>query len=337
MKLTSESGKQMLSYVSPIYHHSRVMGSIFEANGKEIDLMKHNFEEIKLQLFPQTATWGLRYWEDSVGIEVNEYVSIEQRRRAVISKLATRFPITKNRFKRIVSSLSNAKVDIEFIEDGHFITWFSNENEKIIDLMRVPERAEEIKPAHLICDLGVMHSTTLEVASSDKVPIYSLPLVNRVITGQHPDKAHLGKIEDASLNVVSSGDGRKRDYKLVGHSVSGSDKVKSNLTRYKNAVVGVASRGRSTTYNHFLTGQVITGEHWKIGRAFDRTVEMKVGSYVTSRDYPMTNELLVGLSPHVATLGSVASSFTEVASKSYGVRRDYKICGVAYSSEEVSA
>ena len=78
--ITSESGQRMLSYVAPIYYHSYVAMAIFQINGAEVDDLKAWTAEIKGQLFPQSATWGLKYWENELGIQINETLPIETSR-----------------------------------------------------------------------------------------------------------------------------------------------------------------------------------------------------------------------------------------------------------------
>lgn len=43
-------------------------------------------EDFKNQTLPQTATWSLSLWEQSMGLPVNESESVEQRRQNIIEK-----------------------------------------------------------------------------------------------------------------------------------------------------------------------------------------------------------------------------------------------------------
>lgn len=82
--ITSKKGREMLLTLSPIYEQSLVMNSIYEAIGSEFDNLELLNEEIELQLFPQTATWGLNFWENRVGLITNLDEDIEIRRRKLL-------------------------------------------------------------------------------------------------------------------------------------------------------------------------------------------------------------------------------------------------------------
>lgn len=56
--LTSESAKQMIDYVSPIYGKSRIGLWLFQVIGLEIDDVKTICEDIFDQIFVDRATWG---------------------------------------------------------------------------------------------------------------------------------------------------------------------------------------------------------------------------------------------------------------------------------------
>lgn len=59
--LTSESAKQMIDYVSPIYGKSRIGLWLFQVIGLEIDDVKTICEDIFDQIFVDRATWGAPY------------------------------------------------------------------------------------------------------------------------------------------------------------------------------------------------------------------------------------------------------------------------------------
>lgn len=148
--LTSESGKRMLSYVSPLYYQSRVILSIFEAIGREIDDLQKWIFEIRDQFFPQTATWGLRYWEEQLGLPINETLPIEIRRANIIARLATKYPMTRSRMERIINGYvpsKSAKV-IEYFSDYSFAATLPVD--EAIDYIEMGRAVYDAKPAHLV-------------------------------------------------------------------------------------------------------------------------------------------------------------------------------------------
>lgn len=61
--IKSKNGNMMFNYISPVYEESEIIKSIFEAIGSEVDLTERQLDDIMLQLFTQTATWGgLVFW-----------------------------------------------------------------------------------------------------------------------------------------------------------------------------------------------------------------------------------------------------------------------------------
>lgn len=107
--LTSESGKRMLGYWPAIYRDSYILQAIYQANGQEMDDLDVLTDEVRLQLFPQTATWGLRIWEQSLGLPVIESQPLELRRAKVESRLMTRYPITRAQMENIVNQFVSNK------------------------------------------------------------------------------------------------------------------------------------------------------------------------------------------------------------------------------------
>lgn len=67
---TNPTALRMLSRISPIYDRSYVGKWIFEVMGADMDDVRLRFEELRAQAFPETATWGLFYWEQRYGLPV---------------------------------------------------------------------------------------------------------------------------------------------------------------------------------------------------------------------------------------------------------------------------
>lgn len=147
--LTSESGKRMLGYVSPVYDKSRIMLAIFEAIGREIDGLEFAITDIQNQFFPQTATWGLKYWEQQLGLPVNETLPVEIRRANVISRLATKYPMTRNRMERIINGYvqsQTAKV-VEYFSEYSFAAILPID--EAVNYIEMGKAVYDAKPAHL--------------------------------------------------------------------------------------------------------------------------------------------------------------------------------------------
>lgn len=118
---TSETAIRMLSRVSPVYDKSYFAKWIFQILGTELDFAKDRFEELNSQAFPETATWGLKYWEQRYGISVDETKDLEIRRRKIIELRGGRLPLNPARMeKRILDTFGIKAEIVEHVSPGVF-------------------------------------------------------------------------------------------------------------------------------------------------------------------------------------------------------------------------
>lgn len=111
--LTNELGNRMLDMVSNIYDNSKVALNIYQAYGVVLS-KQHDFilKDFIAQMFPQTATWGLRYWEEEFGIITDASKTIEERRRYLMSVMFKKIPMTPYRIKQIVTGITNIPCEV---------------------------------------------------------------------------------------------------------------------------------------------------------------------------------------------------------------------------------
>lgn len=110
---TSEAAVRMMSRISPIYDRAYVGKWIFQVMGEELDDVRLRFIELKDQAFPETATWGLKYWEQRYGVRADENASIEDRRQAVLSKRNTHAPLNPARMAERIEGMTGGKATIQ--------------------------------------------------------------------------------------------------------------------------------------------------------------------------------------------------------------------------------
>lgn len=153
--ITSSKGKRFLEYISPIYEQSVVMQAILEAIGQEWDDADRLTDEVLAQLFPQTATWGIVYWESLLGIPSDDSIPIEQRRTLVLSRMQTRWPVTRERMEQIIRTYSGDKqAYIKEIFGEYYFEVFLNLI-RSVDLSRIYEVVSEARPVHLDFALAI--------------------------------------------------------------------------------------------------------------------------------------------------------------------------------------
>lgn len=140
----------MITYVSPIYEQSKVIQSIFEAIGYEWDTAELLANDILKQFFPQTATWGLIYWEEAVNVVNNPTEEIERRRRKVIAKLQSRYAINPKRMALILKNYTGADILItEDIAPYTFEVKLTGREGFPKSLEDLYKEVKKIKPSHL--------------------------------------------------------------------------------------------------------------------------------------------------------------------------------------------
>jgi len=126
--LTSPSGQRMITYIAPIYGESRVMQALFQVSGLEVDDLRSWAEDLSDQITPATATWGLKYWEQLLGIAVDEEKPIEQRREYIASRIRSQGTPTRKLIEdaaaaftggtiSVTNSATPYTVKIQFIDD----------------------------------------------------------------------------------------------------------------------------------------------------------------------------------------------------------------------------
>ncbi len=152
--LTSPEGKRILNYVTQGFYHNSYIGlSLFQAIGLELDDMRHWVDDVRLQLFPQTATWSIEYWENTFGIETNENLSLEYRRQRILTKLMERPPMNPAQVEKIVSRATDAIVKvIENVAPYTFKLIVEPVDDVPINLVDGLKSLKRVKPSHLAID-----------------------------------------------------------------------------------------------------------------------------------------------------------------------------------------
>ena len=148
--LTSPSARRGLDYITPIYQKACTALWIMQSIGLQTDIIIKWIDEYKKQILPQTATWSIPYFEEEYGIPVNEKLTIEERRKAVILAILARAPMNPAKLSDMLSMSVNVKINIKentgkntfFAECGEFID--SGQIKKMKNIL------DKYKPAHLI-------------------------------------------------------------------------------------------------------------------------------------------------------------------------------------------
>lgn len=156
--LTSEKGRDLLDAVPPVYSDGYVALWLFQTIGAELETATEYVEEYEAQVNPLTATWTLKYWEESLGLKTNESMSNE-RRRAIIAEAWRHSSMPPARLAKIIEGIAGVGVTITERQDGEgnespycFTVVLEEEiSESLLEEVR--NKIEKLKPTHLVFDI----------------------------------------------------------------------------------------------------------------------------------------------------------------------------------------
>ena len=121
---TSKEAKRMLTFVTRDFYDKSYVGKwLFQVMGLEMDEIQTHLDELTAQIFPETATWGLRYHEEKWGLPVYTGENYEERRRAVLAKRDYRAPMMPYRMEQYLQDMTDYTVRIADIHDPGPENW----------------------------------------------------------------------------------------------------------------------------------------------------------------------------------------------------------------------
>lgn len=128
------------------------------------DELRADVEDLIRQLFVDTATWGLRLWEEAYGIPTNVSLSYEVRREIVKAAIRGAGTCTVQLIKDTAISYTNA--EIELTEDSanyRFVIKFVGKKGIPPNMEAFCRTIDSIKPAHLAYSIEYTYSTWADV------------------------------------------------------------------------------------------------------------------------------------------------------------------------------
>ena len=149
----------MLKYVETYYRESKFYTAQNNAKGKEFDIIHSIMEDLPNQFNPQTATWGLRFWEELLNID--SIGSMEERRIKILSKMATLQYITPFSLERLIKKIFNIEAIItRNVAPYTFLAKFDYKDE-YLNIKAIRQLIEEYKEAHMAYSLLGYYNTKL--------------------------------------------------------------------------------------------------------------------------------------------------------------------------------
>lgn len=159
----SEAAQRMMSRITPIYDNSYVGKWIFEVMGIEMDETRKLVESLREQCFLEKCTWGMRYWEERYGIEVDETKDLEMRRAAVLAKRSKKQPMSPATLESILEALTGRNVSVKEYNPHYRFKIQIDEGETTVDYTAVIRKINSVKPSHLAYYIELPHKGTLKL------------------------------------------------------------------------------------------------------------------------------------------------------------------------------
>lgn len=167
--MTSVRGQEMMGHLPAYYGGSRIMRSVIDSQGMELDQLRAALDGILQQYYVATATWGLEWWERELGLNVDTAKPVEQRRSVILSKLRGIGSVTAELLQSMAEAYDGGMVEVA-AEPGQY-----RFTVKFVDTLGVPPNLadlqaviEEIKPAHLAVDYEFTYFLYSALAGSGK-------------------------------------------------------------------------------------------------------------------------------------------------------------------------
>lgn len=246
---TSPTAVRMMSRISPVYDRSYVGKWIFQVMGISLDDVRLRFDELRLQAFPETATWGLTYWEQRYGIQPSETQTFEERRRVVLLKRNLREPMNPAKVEYIIQTMTglSAKVTENVADYTFSVEIFSDGND--VDFDAVYTKLKQIKPSH---QRMIMYlSAVVGVKIGPKREAYSFPYR---MAGTYPQNNIVGALQDTEIDVEVDGRATDFTYPVAGEHVAGTIPQVNTLAAITGDGVAAAVETSVATYDFPLCG-----------------------------------------------------------------------------------
>lgn len=159
----------MMGYLPGYYENSRVMSTLIDGQGQEVDRLRLALDGVLDQLFVDTATWGLARWEMEYGIPTDESKPVEQRRSVIRSKIRGIGTVTPSLIKSVAESYANGEVSITAsYEDYTVMVTFVSTYGVPPNISDAQAAIRDVLPAHLDVRFVFRFYTYKELAASGK-------------------------------------------------------------------------------------------------------------------------------------------------------------------------
>ena len=150
----------LINMLPSFYHSSDFVKAYMSSQSVEHDFIKESIKDLVNNLYVNTATWGLDYFEEELGLQTGKSKSYEERRERIIAKKIGSGTTTIKMIKDTALAFDCGEIEvIEMYNDYMFKLKFINQKGRPKNIEDFKSAIDEIKPAHLAYILEFMFNT----------------------------------------------------------------------------------------------------------------------------------------------------------------------------------
>jgi hypothetical protein len=150
----------LIDMLPSFYHNSDFVKSYMSSQSVEYNFIKESIDDLVNNLYVDTATWGLDYFEEELGLKTDKSKTYEERRERIKAKKIGNGTTTIKMIKDTALAFDCGEVEItEMYNDYAFKLKFVSEKGRPKNLDDFKNAIDEIKPAHLAYILEFIFNT----------------------------------------------------------------------------------------------------------------------------------------------------------------------------------
>lgn len=206
----------LLMVTAGFYDRSHIALRLFQAIGEQWDEMEDWVSGLWAELFPQTCTWSVGYWENLYGIRSEESLSLSLRRQQVMARVLYQAPMNPETVRRGVVALTGCEdVVLEDFVAPYTFHVTVNHPSNLENMADVWGYLWEMKPSHLSFRLFFQQETLVVGDSSLSLGGHYASVEERNLGEVSADfggnetmalGASFGRVESRCLREFTAGD-----------------------------------------------------------------------------------------------------------------------------------
>lgn len=179
--------RELMSYLPENYPVSRETVAFQNAIQPEVGVLWDARDDLLVQLDPYTATWGLDYWEASLGLSNGQGLDLDTRRRTVVAKLQGRATTTPEVVETVAETLLGVPITVVELFGEYMVLLVTPAGYLPRPrAIRLREQMRDIMPAHL--DLQIVIPTVTPLSLTGRLGPRSSQTALPPFQGTIPDQ-----------------------------------------------------------------------------------------------------------------------------------------------------